>query len=51
MLKTCGGVRVQQPQALNKVYVPNPPEIDNHRCVRVHHKETCHHLSVRHIWS
>ena len=39
MLQTCGGGRVQQPQALNKVYVPNPPEMDNHRCVRVHHKD------------
>ena len=29
--------RLKNPEKINKVYVAGPPELDVHRCVRVHH--------------
>ena len=41
MLQSCGGARIKEPETLNKnpPVVPNPAEINNHRCVLVHHKD------------
>ena len=38
MLQSCGGVRVKDNVALNKMYIPNVPEGNIHKCVMVHHK-------------
>ena len=40
MLQSCGGARIKEPETLNKnpPVLPNPPEINNHRCVLGHHK-------------
>ena len=38
MLQSCGGVRVKDHHTLHKMYVPNVPEKNIHRCVMVHHK-------------
>ena len=41
MLQSCGGARIKEPATLNKnpPVLPNPPEINNHRCVFAHHKD------------
>ena len=37
MLQSCGGVRISEPQNLINMNVPYYHEINNHKCVMVHH--------------
>ena len=40
MLQSCGGVRISEPHKLDgDLNIPYDHEINNHRCVMVHHKD------------